>query len=348
MSTIIALSTPNGRGALAVIRLSGSQSLSITQLLAGELHNVKPRSAALAWVRLDTGEMLDEVLITYFKGPNSVTGEDVVEISCHGSPTIVRRIIDLGLRHGARLAGPGEFSLRALSNGKINLAQAEAIRDLIAAQTEAAAKQAARQVGGELSTILGSYKKELIEAIVVLESALEFVEDDLPAAQFDSIEDTVRNVRDGIEQLSRSYSAGRLLQDGARVAINYAQRRDGAESLASEIRNSGGIAMICQADVSNSHQVTSMIERTAADGNRRATRTRRSHAGHPSSPTPTPRCRCPGAKPRAGPLRGRCAARRRGHRDGRGPSRHSDACLLGSRRREASVSPPRWCRLESR
>ena len=93
------------------------------------------------------------------------------------------------LDHGARLAGPGEFTLRALSNGKINLAQAEAIRDLIAAQTEAAVKQASRQVGGELSTLLESYKKKLIEVIVVLESALEFVEDDLPATQFDAIEE---------------------------------------------------------------------------------------------------------------------------------------------------------------
>ncbi len=219
MSTIVALSTPSGRGALAVIRLSGSQSLPIARHLASELHDVKPRFATLAWIKTGTGEMLDEVLVTYFKEPNSVTGEDVVEISCHGSPAIVRRIIELTLQHGARLAGPGEFTLRALSNGKINLAQAEAVRDLIAAQTEAAVKQAVRQVGGELSTILDSYKKKLIESIVVLESALEFVEEDLPATQFQAIKETVRFVRDGIGELGSSYSAGRLLQDGAKVAI---------------------------------------------------------------------------------------------------------------------------------
>jgi tRNA modification GTPase len=162
---------------------------------------------------------LDQVLLTCFPGPQSLTGEDVVEISCHGSPAIARRIVDATLELGAVLAAAGEFTLRALTNGKIDLAQAEAIRDLIAAQTDAAVKQAARQLNGELSNALDPFKQKLIDVIVLLESALEFVEDDLPAPQLNQVDATLVSVLAGVEQLSQSYSAGRLLQEGARVAI---------------------------------------------------------------------------------------------------------------------------------
>ncbi|MFN2514556.1 MAG: GTPase, partial [Pyrinomonadaceae bacterium] len=119
----------------------------------------------------------------------------------------------------AVLAGPGEFTLRALSNGKINLAQAEAIRDLIAAQTDAAVKQASRQLNGELSNALNPFKEKLVEIIVLLESAVEFVEEDIPAPRVSEIENELATVRASVEKLSESYSAGRLLQEGARVAI---------------------------------------------------------------------------------------------------------------------------------
>src|SRR5687768_637915 len=219
MSTVVALSTPRGRGALAVIRLSGPQALAIAQRMA-RLDAFEPRHATLTTVRAaNDDEVLDQVLLTYFPAPHSLTGEDVVEISCHGSPAIVRRIVDTTLELGAVLAGPGEFTLRALTNGKINLAQAEAIRDLIAAQTDAAVKQAARQLNGELSKALDPFKEKLIEVIVLLESALEFVEDDLPAFQVNKIEETLASVIGGVDWLSQSYSAGRLLQDGARIAI---------------------------------------------------------------------------------------------------------------------------------
>ena len=220
MNTIVALSTPRGRGALAVVRLSGPHSLKIARHLAGEDCDQVPRKATLRKLKYPkTGEILDEVLITYFEAPNSVTGEDVVEISCHGSPTVVRQLIDLTLHFGAQLAGPGEFTLRALSNEKINLAQAEAIRDLISSQTEAALKQAARQLNGELSTALDPFKNRLIEVIVLLESALEFVEDDLPVAHVNSIEASLVIVKCGVEELCASYNAGRLLHDGIKIAI---------------------------------------------------------------------------------------------------------------------------------
>lgn len=217
MSTVVALSTPRGRGALAVIRLSGPEAIAIAQQMA-RVDSFEPRCATLTKLRAGD-EVLDQVLLTCFPGPHSLTGEDVVEISCHGSPAIVRRIIDATLVSGATLAGPGEFTLRALSNGKINLAQAEAIRDLIAAQTDAAVKQAARQLNGELSKTLDPFKEKLVHVIVLLESALEFVEDDLPAPQVNQVEEILGSVIAGVERLSQSYSAGRLLQDGARIAI---------------------------------------------------------------------------------------------------------------------------------
>src|SRR6476661_5157805 len=217
MSTVVALSTPRGRGALAVIRLSGPEALAIVQQLA-RTDSFAPRHATLTKLWANDG-MLDQVLLTTFPAPRSLTGEDVVEISCHGSPAIVRRIVDATLASGAILAGPGEFTLRALTNGKINLAQAEAIRDLIAAQTDAAVKQAARQLNGELSKALDPFKEKLIEVIVLLESALEFVEDDLPSPQIDHIETSLKFISAGVDGLSESYSSGRLLQEGARVAI---------------------------------------------------------------------------------------------------------------------------------
>ena len=219
MSTIAALSTPRGRGALAVIRLSGPNAIAIAKTL-GDFDDVEPRQARLTKLtRPADQQMLDQVLLTCFPAPHSLTGEDVVEISCHGSPAIVRGIIDATLEMGAVLAAPGEFTLRALSNGKINLAQAEAIRDLIAAQTDAAVKQASRQLNGELSNALGPFKEKLVEVIVLLESALEFVEEDIPAPRANEIDRDLATVSAGVEKLSQSYSAGRLLQEGVRVTI---------------------------------------------------------------------------------------------------------------------------------
>ena len=201
-----------------MIRLSGPDAIAIAQRMG--LSEIEDRKATLTTLtRPKDNEVLDQVLLTCFRAPHSLTGEDVVEISCHGSPAVVRSVIDTTLELGAVLAGPGEFTLRALSNGKINLAQAEAIRDLIAAQTDAAVKQASRQLNGELSVALGPLKEKLIEAIVVLESALEFVEDDLPAVRVQEIEKELAKVSTGVEKLARTFAAGRLLQEGIKVTI---------------------------------------------------------------------------------------------------------------------------------
>lgn len=219
--TIVALATPTGRSGIGVVRLSGAHALTIGGKLAAENDfSPEPRNAYLKQLHDPTsGETIDEALITYFKAPHSFTGEDVIEISCHGSPVLLRQVIDICLELDARMATPGEFSLRALANGRIDLAEAEAIRDLIDAQTTASARQAVRQMRGEMSQRLQPLKDELLNVIVVLESALEFVEDDLPAMQLASIRSSLAQIAADIGRLADTFKAGHLIREGLRVAI---------------------------------------------------------------------------------------------------------------------------------
>ncbi|MBP7415848.1 MAG: tRNA uridine-5-carboxymethylaminomethyl(34) synthesis GTPase MnmE [Pyrinomonadaceae bacterium] len=220
-ATIVALATPTGRSGIGVIRLSGGYALGISQKLIADAAFVpSPRTAHLKHlIDPKTDETIDEALITYFKAPNSFTGEDVVEISCHGSPVLLRQVIDNCLVLGARMADAGEFSLRALANGRMDLAEAEAIRDLIDAQTVASARQAVRQMRGELSHQLQPLKDELLNVIVVLESALEFVEDDLPAMQIESVKKSLTDIAADTAKLADTFKAGHLIREGLRVAL---------------------------------------------------------------------------------------------------------------------------------
>jgi tRNA modification GTPase len=221
MDTIIALATPPGRSAIAVIRLSGADALQLARRLLSD-NQYHPQAAQLVLKEIRnpvTAELIDRALVSYFQTPHSFTGEDVVEISCHGSPVVVRQIIDSLLGLGARLAGPGEFTLRALSSGKMNLSQAEAIRDLINSQTEAAAQQALRQLNGELSARLKPLSEELLSIIVTLESAVEFVEDDLPEIETKRIRKEVKALIKEIAALASTFSSGHLLRDGLRVTF---------------------------------------------------------------------------------------------------------------------------------
>ncbi|HTH51666.1 MAG TPA: tRNA uridine-5-carboxymethylaminomethyl(34) synthesis GTPase MnmE [Pyrinomonadaceae bacterium] len=219
--TIVALATPTGRSGIGVVRLSGSYSVAILRrLLNDDAFQPQPRHAHLAsLVDPQTRETIDSAVVTYFKAPHSFTGEEVVEISCHGSPVLLRQVIDICLGEGGRMADPGEFTLRALANGRIDLAEAEAIRDLIDAQTTAAARQAVRQMRGEFSDRLKPLKDDLLDVIVVLESSLEFVEDDLPAMQIESVRNKLIANRDSIAQLAETFTVGHLIRDGLRVAI---------------------------------------------------------------------------------------------------------------------------------
>ncbi|CAN5572431.1 tRNA uridine-5-carboxymethylaminomethyl(34) synthesis GTPase MnmE [soil metagenome] len=219
--TIVALATPTGRSGIGVIRLSGDASLAITRrLVADAAFSPGPRTAHLRQLTdRATGDVIDEAIITYFKAPHSFTGEDVIEISCHGSPVLLRQVIDICLKLDARMADAGEFSLRALANGRMDLAEAEAIRDLIDAQTTASARQAVRQLRGELSNQLQPLKDDLLNVIVVLESALEFVEDDLPEVQAEGVKQKLTAIAAETERLAATFKAGRLIREGLRVAL---------------------------------------------------------------------------------------------------------------------------------
>jgi len=220
-ATIVALATPNGRSGIGVVRLSGAASLAVLRrMLVGDSFDPQPRHSHL--LRLADPakeEVIDSAVVTYFKAPHSFTGEDVVEISCHGSPVLLRQVIDICLREGARMADAGEFTLRALSNGRIDLAEAEAIRDLIDAQTTVAARQAVRQMSGEFSDRLKPLKDDLLDVIVVLESSIEFVEDDLPDVQVENVRKKLAAIGDSVEQLAATFTVGHLIRDGLRVAI---------------------------------------------------------------------------------------------------------------------------------
>ena len=219
--TIVALCTPLGRSAIGVIRLSGSASLKILRaLIASPSFNPQPNLLTLRSLSdPSSGEVLDRALVCFFEGPHSFTGEDVVELHCHGSPVLLRSIIDIILKLDARLADPGEFSLRAVSNGRLQLTEAEAIRDLVDAQTDAAVKQATRQLKGEISNTLQPVKEKVLKVIVRLESSIEFVEDDLPNVEHDDLTGELQAIQKDLLGLSQTFAAGKLLRDGLRAAL---------------------------------------------------------------------------------------------------------------------------------
>jgi tRNA modification GTPase len=219
--TIVALATPTGRSGIGVIRISGGDALPIAAGLVGDSSfSPTPRIAYLKPLCEPLNqETIDVAVITYFQAPHSFTGEDVVEISCHGSPVLLRQVIDICLAQNARMAAAGEFTLRALANGRMDLAEAEAIRDLIDAQTIASARQAIRQLRGEFSRTLQPIKDDLLDAIVVLESALEFVEDDLPEFQVSSLKERLSLIAVSVARIADTFKAGSLIREGLKVAL---------------------------------------------------------------------------------------------------------------------------------
>src|SRR5208337_307194 len=187
--TIVAVATPAGRGGIGVVRLSGPEARAIAQpmlRLGGPPELQANRAHFCELIDSKTGERIDEVVATFFAKPHSYTTDDVVEISCHGSPVVLRHVVEMSVACGARLAEPGEFTMRAFLNGRLDLTQAEAVRDLIESQTLYQAQVAARQLEGGLSKRLQPIKQRLVELIAILEAGIDFAEDDvsvLPAAQ---------------------------------------------------------------------------------------------------------------------------------------------------------------------
>ena len=217
--TIVALSTAPGRSAIAAVRLSGTDSLRIARRSIRLPDDPVPRQATLGEFCDPQGAAVDQVLLTYFPNPNSYTGEDVVEVSCHGSPVVVEYLIQRALAEGARLAEPGEFTMRAFLRGRMNLAQAEAVRDLIDAQTLYQAKVAVQQVEGAVSRRLAPAKAELVDLIALLEAGIDFAEDDISIPPTAEITRRMELVRKPLQEWVASFRYGRVVREGMSLAI---------------------------------------------------------------------------------------------------------------------------------
>ncbi|MBX2916984.1 MAG: tRNA uridine-5-carboxymethylaminomethyl(34) synthesis GTPase MnmE [Cyclobacteriaceae bacterium] len=218
--TIIALTTPPGISALAVIRLSGIDSIKITdKVFNGKKLEAQPSHTVHFGTIGNKIKTIDEVLITVFKEPNSFTKENAVEISCHGSPVIVREIIKLFLQQGARLAEPGEFTKRAFLNGRFDLAQAEAVADLIHAETDNARQAALNQMRGGFSKEIKHLREELIHFASLIELELDFGEEDVEFAQRDDLKNLVTKIQSYLNRLISSFEQGNVIKNGIPTVI---------------------------------------------------------------------------------------------------------------------------------
>ena len=221
--TIIALATPNGLGAISVIRISGNNSIEITEKLFKSnknklLSNQKSHTVHLGHIMKGNHE-LDEVLITLFKGPYSYTGENTIEISCHGSTYIQKEIINLFIDNGIRIANPGEFTLRAFLNGKMNLNQAEAVADLIASENEGSHKLAMQQMKSGFSNDLKKLRAELLHFSSMIELELDFSQEDVEFAERNDFKNLTNKIKSELKILIDSFQSGNVLKNGISVAI---------------------------------------------------------------------------------------------------------------------------------
>jgi tRNA modification GTPase len=236
--TIVAIATPAGRGGIGVVRLAGPEARAIAQPMLSLSRELEPARAqhcdliepgSLALSGQDGAEprhhttttptRIDEVVVTYFAKPHSYTTDDIVEISAHGSPVVLRHIVELALARGARLAEPGEFTMRAFLNGRLDLTQAEGVRDLIDSQTLFQAKVAAQQLDGALSNRLKPIKQKLIDLIALLEAGIDFAEDDISVAPDATILDRIAKIKIPLEQLAASFTYGKIVHQGLTLAI---------------------------------------------------------------------------------------------------------------------------------
>jgi tRNA modification GTPase len=219
--TIAAISTPPGRGGIGVIRLSGEQALAIANhIFCASVSSFKPNQAQFGRIFDPASDnLIDEAILTWFKAPHSYTGEEVVELSCHGSPVILRKVLELVTTRGARIAEPGEFTFRAFLNRRIDLAQAQAVRDVINAQTAYQASLATRQLEGAFSKRLTPLKENLITIIVHMESSVEFVEDDISPENLAKILEKIESVITALQQFATGFEFGRFVKEGFDLAI---------------------------------------------------------------------------------------------------------------------------------
>jgi tRNA modification GTPase len=218
--TIAAVATPRGIGGISVIRISGADAYQTVRSIFRSLSfdRVKSHTIYHGWI-VDHDEPIDEVLVSYFQAPNSYTGEPVVEISTHGSPFLCRRIMNMLLKTGCRIAKPGEFTQRAFLNGKMDLSQAEAVADLIQAQTEASRRVAVYQLEGRLSDRIEQMRSLLIENCGLLELELDFAEEDVELTSKSELASRLDTMKNAITNLLSSFQQGRIWREGIRTVI---------------------------------------------------------------------------------------------------------------------------------
>ena len=233
--TIVAIATPPGRGGIGVIRLAGPDARKIALPMLRLKHDLDPGHAVFGELvdpdehvgtaalscraAQSSADRIDEVVVTYFSKPHSYTTDDIVEISAHGSPVVLHHVVQLAMARGARLAEPGEFTMRAFLNGRIDLTQAEAVRDLIDSQTLYQAKIAAQQLEGALSRRLQPIKKNLVELIATLEAGIDFAEDDISILPAQQILQRIAVVRAPLEELAATFAYGKIVHEGLTLAI---------------------------------------------------------------------------------------------------------------------------------
>jgi tRNA modification GTPase len=217
--TIVAISTPPGRGGIGVVRLSGPAARIIAEPLLKLRHPLAPAQARFAEILDSTGEVIDEAVVTYFQSPHSYTSEDIVEIAAHGSPVLLDHLLGQCVSAGARLAEPGEFTQRAFLSGRLDLTQAEAVHDLIESTTLHQARIAAQQLGGSLSRQITPIKQQLISLIAALEAGIDFAEDDIDLLAQDQITSQITAIQAPLLALEHSFAYGRIVRDGFTMAI---------------------------------------------------------------------------------------------------------------------------------
>ena len=220
--TIAALATPPGEGALAVIRISGPKALAVADRVFRapvSPSSLEERRVAFGRVVDSKGGLIDEVLLTVFRNPRSYTGEDLVEISGHGGPVVAARVLEVALQAGARMARPGEFTERAFLNGKLDLTRAEAVMDLISAQTPRAARAAAGQLEGRLGVEIHTLRGELLESVAHLEAFIDFPEEGIDPESGVALRRRMEKIGDRVTRLLATANEGRLLREGITLAL---------------------------------------------------------------------------------------------------------------------------------
>ena len=218
--TIVALSTPPGQGAIAVIRLSGNEALSVVNTVFSGKDLSQQASHSLHYGTIRQHEtIIDEVVVGLFKAPQSFTKEDVIEVSCHGSPFIIQQLMQLFVAQGARLATPGEFTKRAFMNGRFDLVQAEAVADLIASESQEAHRSAMQQMRGGFSQKINQLREELVRFASLIELELDFSEEDVEFADRQQLKELVEGIQRVVAELIASFAAGNVIKNGLPVVI---------------------------------------------------------------------------------------------------------------------------------